>query len=83
MAATLSPAGQAPSPNRDPSKDHLPAQGKGPYLSGPSSAVGSEASLNRVKNLPGYTTPVFKGKGEQRAKVQEIVGAKASASRQF
>jgi hypothetical protein len=35
--------------------------------------------LHRVKNLPGYNTPVFKGKPEQRAKVQEIVAGKASA----
>ena len=82
MSATPpNPAGQAPSPNREPSKDHLTAQGKGPYLSDPSSRVGSEASLHRIKNLPGYTTPVFKGKGEQRAKVQESVAAKASAWR--
>ncbi|KIK69950.1 hypothetical protein GYMLUDRAFT_67202 [Collybiopsis luxurians FD-317 M1] len=31
---------------------------------------------NRVKNLPGYTTPVFKGKEEQRALVQQEVAAK-------
>jgi hypothetical protein len=36
----------------------------------------SEASAHRVKNLPGYTTPVFKGKAEQRAKVQASVAAK-------
>jgi hypothetical protein len=38
----------------------------------------SEVSLHRVKNLPGYTTPVFKGKNEQRAKVQASVAAKVS-----
>jgi hypothetical protein len=32
--------------------------------------------LQRVKNLPGYTTPVFKGKEEQRAKVQADVALK-------
>ena len=26
--------------------------------------------LHRVKNVPGYSTPVFKGKEEQRAQVQ-------------
>ncbi|THU97587.1 NADH-dependent glutamate dehydrogenase [Dendrothele bispora CBS 962.96] len=31
---------------------------------------------HRLKNLPGYTTPVFKGKEEQRALVQEEVAAK-------
>ena len=30
----------------------------------------------RVKNVPGYSTPVFKGKEEQRAKVQANVAAK-------
>ncbi|KAE9391671.1 NAD-specific glutamate dehydrogenase [Gymnopus androsaceus JB14] len=36
----------------------------------------SDGLLNRVKNLPGYTTPVFKGKEEQRALVQQEVAAK-------
>lgn len=82
MSATPpKPATQAPTPNRDTSKDHLQVQGKGPYVSDPSSRGGSEASLHRIKNLPGYTTPVFKGKAEQRAKVQENVAAKVSAWR--
>ena len=33
-------------------------------------AKSSSDSVHRVKNLPGYTTPVFKGKDEQRSKVQ-------------
>jgi glutamate dehydrogenase len=37
---------------------------------------GSEASLHRVKNQPGYTTPVFKGKDEQRALVENDVAEK-------
>ncbi len=82
MSATPpNPTGQAPSANHDPSKNYLRVQGKGPYLSDPSSRVSSDASLHRIKNLPGYTTPEFKGKGEQRAKVQENVAAKASAWR--
>lgn len=44
----------------DPSKTYL--QADGPYSSNASSRTGSEVSLHRVKNLPGYTTPVFKGK---------------------
>lgn len=60
----------------DPSKSHLHADTKSPYISGFSSRTGSEVSLHRVKNLPGYTTPVFKGKEEQRAKVQIDVAAK-------
>ena len=32
--------------------------------------------VHRLKNVPGYTTPVFKGKEEQRAKVQATVAAK-------
>lgn len=46
----------------DPSKTYL--QSEGPYLSSASSRTGSDVSLHRVKNLPGYTTPVFKGKVE-------------------
>jgi hypothetical protein len=42
----------------------------------PSSANSSDTSLNRVQNLPGYTTPVFKGKEEQRALVELDVSAK-------
>lgn len=45
-------------------------------MSGFSSRTGSDVSLHRVKNLPGYTTPVFKGKEEQRAKIQADVAAK-------
>ena len=81
MSATSPhPVGHSPSPNLDPPRDHLQARGKGPYLSGTSSQGGSEASLLRVKNLPGYNTPVFKGKAEQHAKVQETVATKVSAS---
>jgi glutamate dehydrogenase len=49
-------------------------------LSAASSRASSEASLQRVKNLPGYTTPVFKGKEEQRAKVQADVVVKVMQS---
>ena len=37
----------------------------------------------RVKNVPGYSTPVFKGKEEQRAKVQANIAAKVSTRRPF
>jgi len=40
------------------------------------SAHGSESSLHRVKNMPGYNTPVFKGKDEQRTLVENDVAAK-------
>lgn len=45
-----------------------------------SSPHGSESSLNRVKDLPGYTTPIFKGKEEQRAAVEQEVANKARSS---
>ena len=32
--------------------------------------VPGQSPLHRVKNVPGYSTPVFKGKEEQRAQVQ-------------
>lgn len=35
---------------------------------------------NRVENLPGYTTPVFKGKEEQRAVVEHAVASKVIIS---
>lgn len=56
----------------DPSMTHLND------LSRASSRASSEASLQRVKNLPGYTTPVFKGKEEQRSKVQADVALKVT-----
>ena len=42
---------------------------------------GSDNSLHRVKNVPGYTTPVFAGKQAQRTKVQENVLAKGFVPR--
>ncbi|KAH7885197.1 NADH-dependent glutamate dehydrogenase [Phlebopus sp. FC_14] len=55
----------------------------GPYGTNHSSRSGSETSLQRVKNLPGYTTPVFRGKEEQRAKVQADVTAKGFIPREL
>jgi glutamate dehydrogenase len=60
-------------------KAHLQPPDKGLYFSDPSSGSASDVSLHRIKNLPGYTTPVFKGKEEQRAKVQDNVAAKVRA----
>ncbi|OCH90429.1 NAD-dependent glutamate dehydrogenase [Obba rivulosa] len=51
----------------DPTKQHLQVPGLHPSS--------SEQSVHRIKNVPGYTTPVFKGKEEQRAKVQATVAA--------
>ena len=42
------------------------------------SAHSSDSSLQRIKNQPGYNTPVFKGKEEQRALVEQEVAAKVS-----
>jgi glutamate dehydrogenase len=36
----------------------------------------SSTSINKVKNEAGYTTPVFKGKDEQKAFVEREVAAK-------
>jgi glutamate dehydrogenase len=76
MSAIPLPLGQVASPLQDPSKGHLQVSGKGPYSSDHPPHSGSDLSIHRIKNLPGYTTPVFKGKEEQRAKVQENVAAK-------
>ncbi|KAG8214676.1 NADH-dependent glutamate dehydrogenase [Butyriboletus roseoflavus] len=61
---------------------HLHPNG-GPYGPSPASKTASEASLQRIKNLPGYTTPVFKGKEEQRAKVLADVAAKGFIPREL
>jgi hypothetical protein len=70
----------SPSPLQDPSKGHLQSSAKVPYSADQPSLSGSDNSLHRIKNLPGYTTPVFKGKEEQRAKVQDNVAAKVRTS---
>jgi glutamate dehydrogenase len=44
--------------------------------SAPSSATSSELNLLRVKNTPGYITPEFTGKREQRETVEAEVTAK-------
>ncbi|CAL1713556.1 unnamed protein product [Somion occarium] len=42
-----------------------------------------DSSLQRLKNVPGYSTPVFKGKEEQRAKVQATVVQKGFIPREL
>jgi glutamate dehydrogenase len=71
--STISP----PGPLQDPSRGHLQSS---PYSAEPPSLSSSDVSLHRIKNLPGYTTPIFKGKEEQRAKVQDNVAAKVRTS---
>lgn len=56
-----------------PAHSHLYVPGQRPATT---SRVGSESSMQRVKNLPGYTTPVFEGKEKQRALVETEVAAK-------
>lgn len=54
--------------------------GRTEHLAVPGSQAGSrDPSTHRIKNLPGYTTPVFKGKEEQRALVETEVAAKVRA----
>lgn len=43
----------------------------------------SDSSVNKLQNLPGYTTPVFKGKEEQRTKVQVEVASKGFIPREL
>ncbi|KAF9813238.1 hypothetical protein IEO21_05724 [Rhodonia placenta] len=75
--ANSTPSGSlTPSLLADPSKAHLLAPGQLHHS-------GSEQSLHRIKNVPGYTTPVFKGKEEQRAKVQANVTAKGFIPREL
>ncbi|KAG2102545.1 uncharacterized protein F5147DRAFT_776291 [Suillus discolor] len=49
-------------------------------LNGHDSGASTEKSFHRVRNLPGYTTPIFNGKDEQRAKVKVDVTAKVLQS---
>ncbi|CAA7258824.1 unnamed protein product [Cyclocybe aegerita] len=69
---------EPPQPQGAPSLS-VPAQ----RLSAMSSAHSSEASLHRVKNQPGYNTPIFKGKEEQRALVENDVAAKGFIPREL
>ncbi|KAF4577409.1 NAD-dependent glutamate dehydrogenase [Pleurotus pulmonarius] len=48
-----------------------------------SQAASRDSSTHRIKNLPGYTTPVFKGKEEQRAVVEAEVAAKGFIPREL
>ncbi|KAG8789909.1 NAD-dependent glutamate dehydrogenase [Serendipita sp. 401] len=48
----------------------------GIYTSSSSSGKGSESSLHVVKNVPGYKTPVFPAKEEQRVQVHQSVQTK-------
>ena len=54
---------------------HLTVPAQSPYISGTSSQSGSDVSLHRVKNAPGYKTPVFSGKEKQRDQVEKDVAA--------
>ncbi len=38
---------------------------------------------HRLKNVPGYSTPIFKGKEEQRAKVQANIASKVRFTLSF
>ncbi|KAF6741457.1 NAD-specific glutamate dehydrogenase [Ephemerocybe angulata] len=42
-----------------------------------------DAHKGRVENMPGYTTPVFKGKDEQRALVEQAVAGKGFIPREL
>ncbi|EKM49737.1 uncharacterized protein PHACADRAFT_265387 [Phanerochaete carnosa HHB-10118-sp] len=45
--------------------------------------VSGQSLLHRVKNVPGYSTPVFKGKEEQRAKVQANIAKQGFIPREL
>ena len=60
------------------SGQHTPASTEAKhFLNVPGQGQYSQSPVpNRLKNVPGYSTPVFKGKEEQRAKVQANVAGK-------
>ena len=64
-----------PTPNGNGNGLSVPAQAA-QRLAALHSLHGSDSSLHRVKNQPGYMTPVFKGKNEQRALVVNDVAQK-------
>ncbi|KAF8631018.1 hypothetical protein AX15_002629 [Amanita polypyramis BW_CC] len=64
--------------NLSPGDTSLSVPARPPAVSGHSSE-----SLHRVQNLPGYTTPVFKGKEEQRALVEQEVANKGFIPREL
>ncbi|KAL4242533.1 Beta-hexosaminidase [Abortiporus biennis] len=72
------PAGSTPVGSITPDPAHLLVPGQRPQLTS-----SSESSLHRIKNVPGYTTPIFKGKEEQRAKVQANVASKGFIPREL
>ena len=63
----------------NPTTSHLTVPGQSPYSSTSSSRFGSETSLHRIKNVPGYTTPVFSEKEQQKATVEKNIVSKVSA----
>ncbi|TFK40459.1 NAD-specific glutamate dehydrogenase [Crucibulum laeve] len=60
----------------------VPAQ-RPSLVAAASSAYNSDSSIHRIKNIPGYTTPVFKGKEEQRALIENEVAAKGFIPREL
>ncbi|KAF5360835.1 hypothetical protein D9756_004968 [Leucocoprinus leucothites] len=52
-------------------------------LSSPRLGLNSKQPLNLVKNMPGYNTPVFHGKEEQRALVEQEVAGKGFIPREL
>ncbi|EIN12308.1 NAD-specific glutamate dehydrogenase [Punctularia strigosozonata HHB-11173 SS5] len=58
------------------SSNKLAVPGQPSSYSTAGGAAASDPSLHRIKNESGYSTPVFKEKEEQRAKVQANVAAK-------
>lgn len=45
--------------------------------------IAAASAIHRIKNQPGYTTPTFKGKSAQKAKVTEVVSAKGFIPREL
>ena len=78
-ASTTKSAGSSPSDAdasrkallANPSNTHLGVPGQSPYSSSTTSKTSSDSSLHILKNQPGYTTPIFKGKDEQKAAVEK------------
>ncbi|TDL19702.1 NADH-dependent glutamate dehydrogenase [Rickenella mellea] len=75
--------GAASALKANPGTAHLTVPGASPYSTTSSSRTGSETSLQRVQNLPGYKTPQFSGKEQQKAKVEKNVASKGFIPREL
>ncbi|TFK48742.1 NADH-dependent glutamate dehydrogenase [Heliocybe sulcata] len=72
-----------PSINTPDDRDASLEESRKAFLNVPGARSSSDASVHRIKNIPGYSTPIFKEKDEQRVQVQANVTAKGFIPREL